>query len=511
MSTVSRRTVLSGTAAAAIAGVVSTSVKAQGKPSLTMTTGSDFSSLDPDKYVTGQDYLLYGNMFEGLYGLDGNSDLVPALAERCDISADGLTYTFTLRAGAIWHNGDPVTADDVIFSIKRTLDPGRNSRSAFIAGNIADFEQLDNRRVQVRLKSVDALTLEKLGLHWQVKPKAYIESVGDDGFARHPIGSGPFEFVERRPNQFVKMKAFGKHWGRVPKVNDVTIKIAAEEQGRLAQVMAGESDVVWPVSPVLASRLGNQPNLQVLRVPTFLNALLKLNGKHPEISKRGVRQALAMAIDREQLFKTMILGYGDRQELWCTAGQIGCDATVQPYLYDPKKARSLLEESRFDFATPLKFITMAPGRVAQSKETAEVITEFLQRVGIKIDLRVLEFGAWSAVHSAKEKDSTVAFLFATAPDPSKDVAYRLQTQIASTGAFTWASLPDLDQKLLKINAFTDLAARAKYVGELLASIHEQAMVVPLWSLNTVYVARKGIDFSIPPFLSAPLLWNINKA
>ncbi len=510
-TTISRRTVLAGTSVTALWAIAGPpNAQAATKPSLTITTGSDFSSLDPDKYVTGQDYLLYGNMFEGLYGLDENSKLTPALAEKCDISADGLAYTFTLRAGAIWHNGDPVTTDDVIFSIKRTLEPGRNSRSAFIAGNIASIDRVDERKFVVRLKTIDALTLEKLGLHWQVKPKAYIEKVGNEAFTAHPVGSGPFEFVERRPSQYVKMRAFEKHWGRVPKVGEVTVRIAPEEQGRLAQVMAGESDVVWPVSPVLGSRLGSQPNVQVIRVPTYLNVFLQLNSKHPEMSKRGVRQAFWMAIDRAQLFKTMIGAYGNLEELWCMEGQVGCSAPVTPYPYDPKRARALLEESHFDFTKPVKFVAQAPGRIAQAKELAEAITEYLRRVGVNVDLKVMEYGAWGAVHSAKDKDPSVAMLFAPAPDPSADVAYRLQTQIASTGRFTWASLPEVDEKLQRINRFTDLKARDKFVGEVLLNIHDEALVIPLWSLSTIYVAGKSINFKIPPFLSAPLLWNVEK-
>lgn len=512
MSTaVSRRTVLAGTSLTALSALVQPPyARAAGKPSLTMTTGSDFSSLDPDKYVTGQDYLLYGNMFEGLYGVDENGKLAPALAEKCDISADGLAYTFTLRRGAIWHNGDPVTSDDVIFSIKRTAEPGRNTRTTFITGNIANVDRVDDRQFTVRLKAVDALTLEKLGLHWQVKPKAYIEKVGDAGFAAHPIGSGPFEFVERRPAQYVKMRAFEKHWGRVPKIGEVLVKIAPEEQSRLAQVLAGESDVVWPISPVLSSRLAGSPNVQVIRVPTYLNALIKFNGNHAELRKREVRQAFAMAIDRVQLFKTMIGDYGSPEELWCSSGQIGCNAPVTPYPFDPKQARALLEKAKFDFSTPVKFVAMAPGRVAQSKETAEVITANLQNVGVQVDLKVTEYGAWTVIHGAKEKDPTVAMIFALAPDPSVDVAYRLQTQIARTGTWSWAPLPELDEKLSRVNNFTDLAAREKFVGEILQRVHEEALVLPLWAINTVYIAKKSVDFKIPPSLSAPLLWNVNK-
>ena len=235
-----------------------------------------------------------------------------------------------------------------------------------------------------------------MSLYWQLKPKKYIEQVGNAEFSKKPVGTGPFQFVDRQPNQFLKMKAFTDYWGDKPKVSEITIKIAPEEQSRLAQVMAGESDVATPISPVLAARIATMPTLQVVRVPAFTNIVVYFNKFHAEAQKREVRQALCMAVDRPALLKSIMLGYAASQELWCTSAQPACSLDgVTPYNYDPDKARDLLKKANFDFNKPLRFVGMAPGRVAASKETCEAIAEYLKRIGVQVDLQILEFGAWN--------------------------------------------------------------------------------------------------------------------
>src|SRR4051794_27791581 len=274
---------------ASLAGIFNTAWAADAR-ALVIAIGSDVGSLDPDKYTNWNDYWAYGNLFEGLYRPNEKGDLVPALAESHDVSADGLTYRFRLRE-ARFHNGDPVTSDDIIFSIRRSRDPSIQNQRASLLDNIADVERVDDRQFVLKLKAIDAETIPKLSLYWQVKPKKYIESVGNDGFARKPVGTGPFEFVERQAGQSLRMRAFAGYWGAKARVGEVLIKVAPEEQSRLAQVMAGEADVATPVSPVLAARMRNMPALQVVRVPSFLNVLVYFNKYHAETAKPEVRRA----------------------------------------------------------------------------------------------------------------------------------------------------------------------------------------------------------------------------
>jgi peptide/nickel transport system substrate-binding protein len=505
----SRRHILQGVAALPLAnaGVLTTfnTAWSQGAKTLTIAIGSDVGNLDPDHYTNWNDYWAYGNLFEGLFRPNENGDLVPALAEKHEPSADGLAHKFVLRP-AKFHNGDPVTSDDFIFSVGRSRDPATQNQRASLLSNIATIDKHDDKSFTVHLKAIDADTIAKLSLYWQLKPKKYIEQVGGAEFSKKPVGTGPFMFLDRQPNQFLKMKAFPDYWGDKAKVSEVTIKIAPEEQSRLAQVMAGETDVATPISPVLAARIKSMPTLKVVQVPAFTNIVVYFNKFHAETQKREVRQALCMAVDRPALLKSIMLGYAAPQELWCTAAQLACSLDgVTPYHYDPDKAKDLLKKANFDFSKPFKFVGMAPGRVAASKETCEAIAEYLKRIGIQVDLQILEFGAWNQIKQAKTKDPTVGMIYATGPDPSKDVSYKLQVNTISTLATSWVFDKENDEMLAKVNNFTDAKQRDAFINKILRRMHDEAYFLPLWANDTLYVTAKNVDFKVAPFLAfAPL-------
>jgi peptide/nickel transport system substrate-binding protein len=511
---ISRRTVMQGAAALPLAGATVVAAFntawSQNAKALTIAIGSDVGNLDPDHYTNWNDYWAYGNLFEGLFRPNAKGDLVPALAEKHEQSADGLAHKFTLRA-AKFHNGDPVTADDFIFSVARSRDPATRNQRASLLGNIASIEKHDDKNFTVHLKAVDADTIAKLSLYWQLKPKKYIEKVGDAEFSKKPVGTGPFAFVDRQPNQFLKMKAFADYWGDKAKVSEVTIKIAPEEQSRLAQVMAGEADVATPISPVLAARLKTMPTLNVVRVPAFTNILVYFNKFHAETQKREVRQALCMAVDRPALLKSIMLGYAAPQELWCTSAQPGCSLDgVTPYHYDPDKARDLLKKANFDFSKPFRFVGMAPGRVAASKETCEAIAEYLKRIGIQVDLQILEFGAWNQIKQAKQKDPNVGMIYATGPDPSKDVGYKLLVNTRSTLITSWVFDKENDEMLTKMNNFTSAKEREVFINKILRRMHDEAYFLPLWANDTLYVTSKKVDLKVAPFLAFAPLEDVTK-
>lgn len=509
MTAIDRRQLMAGAAGASLASfsLLNFPNKAHAATdTLTITIGNDVGNLDPDKYTNWNDYWAYGNMFEGLYRPNEKGDLAPGLAEGVQISPNGLQYRFTLRANAKFHNGDPVTSDDIIFSVQRTRDPAIQNQRASLLNNIERIEKIDDRTFVVHVRQIDADTIAKLSLYWQVKPKKYIESVGNDAFAQKPVGTGPFAFVERKRSEFLKMRAFDGFWGPKAKVKDVTIKIAPEEQSRLAQVMAGETDAATPISPVLAARIAQMPTLQVIRVPAFLNVLVYFGTKHPEMAKKEVRQAMCMAIDREAMIKTIMLGYAAPQELWCTPAQAACSLDgLTSYKYDPDRARDMLKKANFDFSKPIKFVGMAPGRVAASKETCEAITEYLKRIGVQVDLQIMEFGAWNAVKQAKEKDPSVAMIYATGPDPSKDVAYKLQVNTQSQLMTSWVFDKTNDDMLAKMNNFTDMKERDAYLNKILRHYHEQAFFLPLWANDTLFVASKAVKLDVQPYIAYAVL------
>jgi peptide/nickel transport system substrate-binding protein len=518
---ISRRQLMRGVALSApllglasLGGQIRSAIAATSADTLVVSIGNDIGNLDPDHYASWNDYWFYGNVFQGLFQPNLDGDLEPGLAESYEQSADGLSHTFTLRAGAKWHNGDPVTSDDVIFSYQRSIDPAtRNRRASLIGRNVASIEKIDDRRFTVKLNAIDAETIAKFSLYWQVKPKKYIETVGDDAFAAKPVGSGPYKFVERRANQYIKLAKFDDYWGPKSHVAEVTINIVPEEQSRIAQVMAGESDMATPISPVVADRLKDSNDVKVVTVPALVNIVLFLSTLHPETSKLEVRQAICHAIDRKAMLESIMLGYGAPEELWCVESQPSCDLTgVTTYDYDPDKARDLLKKANFDFSKPIKFLGQAPGRVAASKETCEAIVAYLQQVGITANLELLEFGAWNAIKSAEQgkKDPSYAIIYGTAPDPSKDVAYKLAINTGATVRAGYVFDPENEAMLQKMNSFTSMEERYAFQNKIMRQLHDKAYILPLWANDTIYVAAKNVDIRVPSYLAFAPLNNVAK-
>lgn len=485
---------------------------AEQKPDLIVAIPTDGISLDPDKSSTAADYPVLNNVFEGLYGHDENGNLVPLLAESVKASQDALTYEFALRRNAKFHNGDPVTAADVRFSWQRAVDPElRNPRASSLAANIADVEVIDEHTAKITLKQRDSAFLDNMDTLWAIVPKKYIEKVGNEEFGKHPIGTGPFAFVEKRQNEYTKIKAFEQHWGRVPHVDVVTYKIVPDDQARLAQVQTGEADLITNIPPPLAARAQKIQGVHVISRPAMSHESIQFNTvSGSRLANRDVRIALNMLVDRKALAKTVMSGYATPEILFCASGTTGCDATTDLHQYDPKAAREMLVKAGFDFEKPLKFVGPLGARMPQGKEIMEAVSYFFKQAGVKVDLVTMDFGAWLAVASAKAKDPTIDMCMEIFPDYSKDNIVRLRRQLYGTELWSWVADKDLDAMLSKALNIPDSKEREVETAAILKKIHDDALTMPLWSVSNIYLARNNVSWN--PTLNAtwPVLWNVEK-
>lgn len=512
--TLGRRSMLVGSGVLAAGFGTATTAHATTKPSLTVGIGADNTTMDPCRIAGGNDYFFFANVFEGLYGPNEKGETAPLLAESHTISADGLTWDFTLRANARFHNGEPVTADDVRFSWQRAVAPEtRNPRASVLVNNIADVEVLDERRCRIRLKKRDASFLQNCGEYWYIISRKHVESAGENPFDRMPIGTGPFAFVERRVRSYIKLRGFAQHWGRVPMFGEVTLKIIPDDQSRVAQVQTGESDLVINVPPVLAASLQRQRNVQIFRAPSFQNIYVAINAlnAHPGLQKAEVRRALNMALDKASLLRTTMLGFGRQLELPCQTGILGCDVNVTPYGFDANRARQILTQAGFDFGRPLRMLAPGSGRFPQVRETAQGIAAFLNRIGVRVEINFLDYGAWLSVYGGRSKDPNVDLILANFTDYNGDPSGRLLRQIRTGSAFSWYSNPEIDAVLDRMNDFSSLEERRIFIQRLFARLHEEAPLIPLWTVDSVYGATSAIRWDPTPNVSWPVLYNVRKA
>src|SRR5206468_3618773 len=235
--------------------------------------------------------------------------MAPSLAESWSMSADGLVYEFVLRRGAKFHNGDPVTAEDVKFSLERY----RGVAQKALKESVAAVETPDPGRVRIRLKRPwpDFMTfyLGATGAAWIV-PKKYVEKVGDDGFKKAPIGAGPYKFVSFTPGVELVLEAFDQYWRKTPQVKRLVFKVIPDEATRLAALKRGEVDIVYSIRGELAEELQRTPGLSLKSAVVGSQWLYfpdQWDPKSPWHDQR-VRLAANLAIDRKTINEALTLG-----------------------------------------------------------------------------------------------------------------------------------------------------------------------------------------------------------
>ena len=314
--------------------------------------------------------------------------MAPSLAESWSLSKDGLAYEFVLRQGARFHNGDPVTAEDVKFSFERY----RGAASKLLHERVPVVEVVDPHRVRFKLKEPwpDFMTYYgslTTGAGWVV-PKKYVEKVGDDGFKKAPIGAGPYRFVAFNPGIELVLEAHEQYWRKVPSVKRLVIKSVQDEATRLAMLKRGEADVIYLLQGELAEEVRRTQGLTLKPTPIvsthWLVFLDQWDPKSPWADRR-VRLAANHAMNRQAVNEALTLGFS--RITWSII-PASFDFFWQPpaYPFDPARAKQLLAEAGYPNGFDAGDFWCEPPTATMS----EALMGYLQAVGIRVKLRPLE-------------------------------------------------------------------------------------------------------------------------
>ncbi len=404
--------------------------------------------------------------------------MAPCLAKSWSASEDGMTYDFVLRKGALFHNGDPVTAEDVKFSFERY----RGSSKDLLHNRVATVETPDPQHVRFKLKSPwpDFMTFyaTATGASWVV-PKKYVEKVGDDGFKNAPIGAGPYKFVSSNPGIDVVFEAFEQFWRKTPSVKRLVFKMIPDEATRLAALKAGEVDIVYSIRGELGEELRRTPGLTlkpaVLQAPFFVYFPDQWDAKSPWHDVR-VRQAASLAIDRKGINDAITLGYSK-----ITGSTIPetFDFYWQPPLpaHDPAKAKQLLAEAGYPNGFDAgEFYCDA----SYSNVTEAVLGNFLE-VGIKCKLRPLERAAFFDSYSHKKLKN----ILLSGSGAFGNAATRLEAFVVKGGIYSYGSYPDIDALFPRQAAELDRKKRAAILEKMQQLLAEKAIYAPIWQLGFI--------------------------
>jgi peptide/nickel transport system substrate-binding protein len=419
----------------------------------------------------------------------------PSLAESWSISPDAKVYEFNLRKEVKFHNGDALTADDVVFSFQRY----KSAHAKFILDRIERMEAVNPRLFRIRFKEPFPDFLEYLvpgatSIAWIV-PKKYVEKVGDAGFKKQPIGCGPYKFVEFVTGVKVVGEAFEGYWRKVPPIRRMEILTISEPSTRLAMLMRGEVDIAGTLQAVLPKIDKKDPTLKIRPIFSATIWLVQMasqwDPKSPWSDVR-VRKAASLAIDRQTLADVHTPGGTPMGAIGSNDDPLVANIPADPY--DPEKARKLLAEAGY----PKGFHggTFYPYDSGYW-QYSEQVANYWKAIGITMDSKLLDRPALLALHRSGKMKGTTFIQPSNPPTVGMRLSYLFQD-------VNYGSYPDIEALWDQYNKAIDPKVRKDLIGRLQKLIHEKVMFLPLTSTGTLAGLGprvKGNPFNIQPLLS----------
>jgi len=445
------------------------------------------TDLDPQKEVAASGKMVLGNVFDRLVSLDTNMEVVPELAKDWDISDDGLTYTFYLEEGVTFHDGTPFNADAVKFSFERLLDPETGS-SFFGDYEIIDsIEVTDDSTVQFTLQYAQALFLRRLAMTEAgiVSPSA-VEELGAD-FSSNPVGAGPFKVEEWVSGERLVLARNEDYWRELPKLERVSFSFVAEEQARVAALLAGDTDFETVIPPSLLSMVEADPDIVIERGPSLFPEWVAFNVEKAPFDDVLVRQAVGYAIDVDTIIERIYLGVGVRSTQPVAPGVYGFDETIEPIPYDPDMARDLLAQAGWEdtdgdgvvdkdgqkFSAEFKIMA-----ITEIQRMAESMQAYMADVGMEASIVVEDWGAYLADLAAGNMNMFVLGQENPIGDADASLAYLFTSDQIGVNNYTRYNNQEFDRLIDEERRETDPEARLELLKEAISLVVDDAVQVP---------------------------------
>jgi peptide/nickel transport system substrate-binding protein len=369
-------------------------VWAQPKDTLTVGLVWINDTLDPHMHFQRVGILININMFDSLLHKNTKLEYEPSLATSWKALND-TTWEFKLRKGVKFHNGDPMTAEDVKFSFDRVLEPGKASKRSPQYGNVRAIKEVrvvDAETIHVVTDKPFPLLLERL-VFFPIVPKKHIEKVGDQAFAESAtVGTGPWKLVEWKRGQVLRLEAFNDHWRGRPAYKQLVFREIPEVSTQMAELKTGGVDIIRNVSADLVPELKTHALTYVSSAPILRTHYIALDMRSEPFNKKAVRQAANYAIDREAIIQKMMGGLGRVVPTVVHASAFGFDPAVTAYPYDPKKARELLAQAGYPNGVDITLHTA----FTEFRPVFEAMAQMLTDAGLRTNAKIWDPGpAWN--------------------------------------------------------------------------------------------------------------------
>ena len=458
------RTLLLALLAAAL--ILPSATSASQADTLVWGRGGDSVSLDLAQATDGESIKAGIQVLENLviFGKD-SMDVEPQLAESWSVSEDGLTWTFKLRKGVKFHDGEPFNAQAVYDSFARVIDEkhplhayGKWRYLSLSLKPVKAINVVDDFTIQLVTEKPFAPLLNNLAL-WLcpiLSPKAMHEY--KDQIGQHPVGTGPFTFVKWVKDDQIVFERNEEYWGEKAKVKKIVLKSIPEPSARLMALQSGAVDIADDLDPDSIKLVEKNANLAMIKRPSVNVGYLALNTEKPYLKDPKVRIGLSHAIDKNTIIQAIFQGMAIPAKNPFAPSIWSYNDSIEPYEYDPAKAKKMLKEAGFDFSRELELWAMPVSRayMPDPVKTAELIQAYLAAVGVKAKIVRMDWGAYLKKTSNGEHDLCMLGWLGGNADPDNFLYGLLSADTAKTPGASNVSL-------WKNKEFTELCKKAQVV------------------------------------------------
>jgi peptide/nickel transport system substrate-binding protein len=385
-----------------VVALPASSARAQSKDTLTVGLVWINDTLDPHMHFQRVGILININMFDSLLHKNTKLEYEPSLATSWK-SLNDTTWELKLRKGVKFHNGDPLTAEDVKFSFDRVLEPGKEQKRSPQYGNVRAIKEVrivNPETIHLVTDKPFPLLLERL-VFFPIVPKKHIEKVGDAAFAESAtVGTGPWKLVEWKRGQHLRLEAFNDHWRGKPAFKNLMFREIPEVSTQIAELKTGGVDLIRNVSADLMPEIKAHAQTYVTSAPILRVHYMALDMRTEPFNKKLARQAANHALDRDAIVQKMMAGLGRVVPTVVHPAAFGYDASVTPYPYDPKKAKALLAQAGYPNGVDITIHSA----FSEYRPVFEAMAQMLTDAGIRTTAKIWDPGpAWNKFFQGEGK------------------------------------------------------------------------------------------------------------
>lgn len=473
----------------------------------------DAVGLDPGRETDGESFFIADNVYENLVEfVNGTTDIQPCLAEKWDVSANGLEFTFHLRKGVKFHDGTDFNADAVVYSLARQF---KKDHPAYKYGPwqywtamgmdkiVKDVIKVDPYKVKITLQKKEAPFLANLAMQFAAIVSPTAAEKNKENFKSTACGTGPFKFVQWVKDDSIILERNDNYWREKAFLDRLILKVITNETARYAALKKGEVDIIDFPSPEDIENIKADSKLKIVEQPGLNVGYLAMNQSKKPFDNKLVRQAVNYAINKADILKAVYGSLGVPAKNPIPPTMWSYNDAVQEYKYDPKMAKELLKKAGFEngFETTLWAMPVTRPYNPNAKKVAEIMQSQLKEVGIKVNIVTYEWGTYLDKLSALQHDMCLIGWTGDNGDPDNFLNVLLSIQATNKPAQNYAFWKNekFNSLITQAKETNDKDKRIKLYKEAQVIFHEEAPWVPIAHSVVVEPMKKTVmDFKLSP-------------